>query len=127
MQVPHHRGGGLRIGEADRVLDRRGRQVPGLDHGHAGRLQHGARGGGVRAAGEDHALGPAREHRAQQALLVLHAVVGVAQQHLQAARFHAAVMPCAVSEKLELLSEGISTAMKPERLLEKVRAVWSIT
>jgi len=28
---------------------------------------------------------------------------------------------------LELFSDGITAAMKPERLVEKVRAVWSST
>ena len=85
VQVPHQFGSGLGVGKAHRVFDRVGDQVPGLDHGNTSGLEQLARRRRVAAAGENDALGAARQHGAQQALFGVHVVVGIAQQHLQAA------------------------------------------
>ncbi len=78
-----------RIGvrEAHGVLNRVGQQIPGFYDRHACGFEQFARRWRVAPSGDHDALGSARQHLADQALLSGHVVIGVAQQHLQATRF----------------------------------------
>ncbi len=94
-----HGLGGFVVGIAHHHVDRIFRQVAGLHHGDAGRLQHAHGRGAVRHRVQDQAADPLGQEGADHPFLVLHIVRRLGQHQLQAAR------PQIVGDALDGLGE----------------------
>ena len=84
MQTAADRLGNGGVREADQHVDRRGRQIPGLDHGNARREQPAARLGRVSDAGQHDGVGPATDDCAEQIVFARLRVPALAEHQLVA-------------------------------------------
>ena len=98
-QVARDRFADLLVREADQHVDRRGRHVPGLDHGDLGVDEPLAHLGRVVDAGEIDRVRTPAQHRCEERILARGGVAGEAQQHL-VARF-----PQTVGQRLDGVDE----------------------